>query len=793
MCKSDAFGRLGARHGSPLPEVEERMEGGFEFFEDMRRDRELYGMIHYGDVEGKGGRPWRRWASRFYGFPVVPWIMFARTADPKYLAFGIDNARHVMDIDMCHVTNEAYGKYLMRTHWGKRKGGRYGGDGGIIHYAAGLYVLGCDSHVDQWLYAYYLTGYRRAWDILLEEAEYYRKRIEDGLPGYFQNYKHRMTGGALRTFIAIYRATWDERYLELAQRAAGWCYEHAGKDGVVRYDDTYMAPGLWTYYQVTGDVRMRDLFLRCMREQSELTTPLRDARNYSYYGPAMAYFATGDPTYLGRSFEWLDHFTGVSKASYTYMTVHLQYMPYLLEAVSTCVKPLEPKSYATATDGEILLRRDDTKAFTVKARWACYDRRLMSGVVFSGWQEYCKRRGLSARVVVRDAELSEIAAGPLPLAGELIRKGLVYASGDVTVTVPPGPRGVYRLAAEASEPLPAMKLFMVDTTLKKAVYDASRSYVAFGNRFYFLIPEGRREFRLGLKAQVMRTTLMTRVYDPQGVQVLESTKELGSSPLKEYEPLEWEVPHGADGKLWSLSFWPRNAANERVYVRLEGPPYLATAPEAFFIPEAALPPRDNLEKEAESVPGMGKFLAIPAGKGLEIARGAKKDAGLYEHIFAPEGTVEFRIRPQWTSDDLHNRALLRCGKLHVYRRGSIGTYFVMNGVTMQSGFAMAGGQWYHVAVAWGRAADDENMVETGLYINGVLLGRTSQEQSSFGDWTGDVIRIGSAVPLDIDDLRVSSVARYREDFDPIPLAPADPHVLVQLDFSDVLPDFAQVK
>jgi len=792
MCKSDAFGRIGASDSSPMPDVERRMREGFEYFENMVRNRELYGMIHYGDVEGKGGRPWRRWASRFYGFPVVPWIMFARSADPRYSTFGLDNARHVMDIDMCHVTNEDYGKYPEWNPWGKRKGGRYGGNGGIIHYASNLYVLGCDSHVDQWLYAYYLTGYRRAWDILLEEGEYYRKLIENELDYYFRGYRHRMTGGALRTLIAIYRATWDKRYLKLAERAAGWCYEHAGADGVVRYDDGYMAPGLWTYYQATGDKRMLDLFLRCMREQGQETVPLYDTRAYSFYGPAMAYLATDDPTYLGRSLEWIDQFRTSSLAAYSYLTVHLQYVPYMVAAVAACDRPVRPRGYDTATDGEILLRRDKAEAFTLRTRWACYDRRFMSGAQFKRWQEYVKRHSLSARVVVRDANLQEVAATPIPLAGEQIRKGLVYASGLVDIAVPNGPPGVYRLAIESDEILPAMKLFLVSGPVK-AVYDSSTSYVAFGNRFHFLVPEGRRTFGMRFKAQLMRTTLSVEVYDPSGRSVLTWKKELGAHPLSEYQPLEWEVPPGSDGKLWSFSFCPRNLFNERVYVQIDGHPYLATSPAAFFIPELELASRSTLSQESESRRAEGKHIAIPARKALEISRGAERGAGRYERIAASEGTIEFLVRPRWAPDDLNNRELVKCGKLYTYRRGSIGTYVVLGSTALQSGFAMAGGQWYHVTVVWGKSDKDESLLDTRLYVNGVDAGGQSQETAVLGDWTGASIRIGSSVPLDIDEVRVSDMARYGEDFDPGPFGQADEHALVQLDFEGPLPAFAKVK
>ena len=206
MCKSDVFGRLCARKSSRRPDVERKIELGFASFDQRRRDREGYGMIHYGDVHGKGpNKGWRQWASRFYGSPLLPWIMFVRTGEPRYLMLAMDSAKHVMDIDMCHVTNLKYGDYGPRCPKspGKRRGGRYGGDGGIIHYSGHLYDLGCDSHVDQWTYAYYLTGYRRAWDILHEEGDYYLQLDKEKLSSPLRRYDTLMTGGALRALTTL--------------------------------------------------------------------------------------------------------------------------------------------------------------------------------------------------------------------------------------------------------------------------------------------------------------------------------------------------------------------------------------------------------------------------------------------------------------------------------------------------------------------------------------------------------------------------------------------------------------
>ena len=799
MCESDVFGRLRARGASGFDNVERKMTVGFERFERLRRLLQDYGMIHYGDVhyvvnfdkelKQYSPRPWRCWASRFYGFPLVPWLMFARSGDPQYLIFGYDNARHVMDIDMCHVTNAEHKKW---------RGGRYGGNGGIIHYAANIYPIGCDSHVEHMLYMYYLTGYRRAWDMVMEEAEFYLDRDRRKADGHMIRYAHRMTGGGIRTMIALYRATWDERYLKIAQRLAQLCYENQDADGAIRNDDVYMAPGLFTYYQATGDRLMLDLFLRCMRKQARTALPMTDPRGYSFYGPAMAYFATEDPTYLGRAVDWMNQYAacvdesddplyrGQTKGHWDYChhTVHMLYMPYLLEALANCKEPVTPTACNPVTGGEILLRQEKSGPLKVGVHWGCYDNRLTRGVPLRRWPDYCKRNNMSARVVLRDATLREVAIQPIDLTGA--------TSGSLELTAPKAEPGVYRLAVESADSLP-LKVLLTYSTTDKYVFDVSRGYVAFAKRYHFLVPEGRRKFQLRLKAQVLRSEVLVDVFDPRGVVVTKWKKDVGASPLADYATIGWDVPAGMDGKLWSVGVEPSTGVVERLYLQLDGPPYVATSPGAFFVPDAPLPAKPAPQPAHAGPASMGKALSVPAAQALCISRGEGKGEAQYERIAAKQGTIEFWLRAAWDPDELRDLNILTCGQMRAYRRSCIGTYVGMAGQVRQSGFVMGANRWYHLAIVW--SPDDKARVatDTRLYVDGVSVGTLNwQAQSGLGDWTGPAIRIGSAVALEIDDLRVSDVARYAKDFGPGALPAVDGHTLVQLDFEAPLPASARL-
>ena len=801
MCESDVFGRMCSRESSGRPDVERKIEASFASFDQLRREREGYGMIHYGDIHGKGrGKGWRRWASRFYGSPIMPWSLFVRTGESRYLMSAMDSAKHVMDIDMCHVTNLKYGDYGRRCPKspGKRKGGRYGGDGGIIHYSGHLYDIGCDSHVDQWTYAYYLTGYRRAWDILHEEGEYYiqsdkEKRRIDVL----ETYDTRNTCGALRTFISLYRATWDERYLALARRLAEHFYAGTNPDGTSKghtlYDasDVYMTPGMFTYYQATGDERMRSRLLNSLRKLVDSRKPIYDGRLFAYYGPAMAYFVTGDTTYLNQPAGWMNDFLSSLDGSggHTMLTVHVNYLPYILGALAESDEPIEPTTVPAATDSEILLRRDDQARFSVKARWICYEPIYMTGVAFNDWPDYYRRNGISARLVVRDADLREVVSRDIDLPQEAPEQDRPVGerSGDLDISVPAGPAGVYRLAVEASQPVP-MRLFLLKSSLKKAVYPASPSCVSFGGRHYFKVPAGSRKYGMAVKAQILRTVFRLQVFDPNGRRAKDWKMEIGSNTVSKYEPIEWDVPAGADGKVWSFTALPTDKLGG-LYVKLGGPQWLAASPGAFFVPKGKLAPRESLTRSDPLSPEAGKALNIPAGKALTVSCGARKENGGYERLSATEGTFQFWLRPGWTSDELRDLPFVKCGKLFVYRRGSIGTYLYVDGKGNQSGFVMMPDCWYQVAITWKADEKEKKQTVFRMYVNGVSLGTLGAAD----DWAEPVIRIGAKVPLDIADLRVSDVARYKKNFDVVPAVPQDKHTLAHIDFGKPLPPFAEVK
>ena len=795
MCRSDVMGPLRPRDMEQFGELEQTMEAGFDRFEFLREHLGNFGMIDYGDVnyqvtlDRENNRwersPWRCWASRFYGHPVMPWVKFLRTGERRYLHWGIDNARHVMDVDMCHLDNPDLGKL---------RGGRYGGNGGIIHYGADIYDIGCDSHVDQLLLQYYLTGYRRAWDVLMEEAEHYLWRNEQRW-GTLHRWGHRMTGGALRIMTALYQATWDERFLEIARRQAEFCYDNRDEEGVIRHDDVYMTPGMVTYYQATGDERMRELFLHCMRKLARAGRLESDPRSFSFYGPAMAYLITGDPTFLPWAERWKRDFLDIVNTGddpftrglprgewdYCYLTLHLMYMPYYMEARSTLEAPVSPPVRDNAiTSGEIVLWREDEREFHVTADWMCYDGSYSIGVSAPWLSRYVARNPVSPRLVLRSAAGEEVAAVPIPLGARGPAQhdiATATSSGKVTLQAPTGPPGTYRFAIEDTGTL-HFKLRLASTDLHRWAYPTQDTYLACADAFHFWVGEQVETFEVAFKTLALRRPVKFAVYDAAGNLRAEEELEYGSNPQAQYVTWSFEAAPDQRGKLWRFTLNPSAPQVEQTFLRFTNvPPVVWTNPEAFFDPQAAAHERARPAPVEAPYEGAGAGRRVTPQDPLVIPRGEAVGEGRYESMDARQGTLEFWFRPEWAPDDISDHTILSCGAMRLYRRSSIGTYLTLGGVR-QAALITLPGQWYHIAVTWD-AGGPGRAPATGLFINGVectgnMLGPATEP---LGDWTGEAILIGGDVPFTVADLRISNIVRYAEDFDPPRPPEADEHTL----------------
>lgn len=293
---TEAFGRVHPEDRARFPELEAALDALLQRKLWLRERYEQYGWIDYGDAYYRRNSDqvlWRRWASMFYGWPNVAPLMYLRSGRRDAWDYHRVNTKHIIDIDIGHLDSKEFGK---------RKGGRYGGDGGIVHYAADQYGLSPDSHIRFMYFDYYINGNLRAWEV----ADYYaQQQYEQLYPSRaVRQYLGRTSGGTLRFFCEAYEATWKPEYLRAMRDVAETFYQERAEKGFTEYDDVYKNEGKVKYYQLTGDERMLDLFLNDMNVLLDSRDPLSgrlprpDGRGNTIWGLSQAYFLTGDDKYL---------------------------------------------------------------------------------------------------------------------------------------------------------------------------------------------------------------------------------------------------------------------------------------------------------------------------------------------------------------------------------------------------------------------------------------------------------------------------------------------------------------
>lgn len=296
MCASGAFGRIAPKGTGPYQIVEEAIEQQFDWTVRMRELTGDYGMFNYGDyhyrwIESeKRWSPHRHYAGWHHGGPRVPWLMFARSGEPRFFKFAYRETRHHIDVDMCHWATPEFGertkallelakkegvgmvlrppgkltpeeelelrarvKTIEATYprekllheLAKYRQKRVGGIcmyKGYVHWYCGSRAYH-SSMADFMLWGYYLSGDRRMWDCAMEFGKALRE-----IGG-----EYRGRAGAARgcAAVSLYQATHNRKYLELARRQMKYSLSESKTGASI--GNFYYAPFAERWYEMTED------------------------------------------------------------------------------------------------------------------------------------------------------------------------------------------------------------------------------------------------------------------------------------------------------------------------------------------------------------------------------------------------------------------------------------------------------------------------------------------------------------------------------------------------------------
>ncbi len=552
MCASGVFGAIQPYSPDLFPEYEAMMSGTFDAERRMQEFTRDYGIWNFGDAHttwDSGRRRWsdvyRSWRNTHHGCCRVPWLLYFRSGDPKYLQYGIRNARHVLDEDFCHWTNEEF--EALDYPRGKIKGA-LNDYKGIVHWHSGNRLMDYNSMTDFALWYWHMTGDRWGLEVAEDWGEAVKQRFT-------KPFGSRSGAGTMSALIELYKETRDQRYREIieaffqhltakvqnvdgtqvySRHVLSYWPQYEGKKiplGAFPEWENY-APWLERYWELThspaaerATIMWADAYLEGFGDLCSLWGT-GDYTNILAY----AYFFTGDEKYLARGvweanravqavyrgddelLQGLMQLGQVSHGGYV-----IQRLPTFMKALAQHGKPVEPDpAFRVAPSFALLFERTRPvidgkpgKIETVES-WLLERQDVEFSVTLHTSHSYDQR---TFTIVVL-----------APSGKEAVKLVDTYAKGskDLIVTVPPdGETGVYRLTCAASGSYGAVSApIQVEPEMPVAFPLANRILKPNGAQYFFFVPEGVTKLAVSLRpvnpgtvsAQVTSPDAKTRVY-----------------------------------------------------------------------------------------------------------------------------------------------------------------------------------------------------------------------------------------------------------------------------------------
>jgi hypothetical protein len=224
-----------------------------------------YGMLNWGDAPDPGytqqgrGNGEQVWVNNEYDYPHACAMMYARTGIRRYLDYNFVSASHWMDVDVCHYhRNPVY------------VGGQWEHTAG--HCKNGVMVC---SHewVEGLLDYYHFSGDERGLDTAIGIGNNVLGLLETPMYQVPGEANARETGWALRTLVALYVETNDEKWLgkckwildsfyQWEEQYGGWLAPYTDNTVIrVGFMISVAVGSVMRYYRIAPDERIRKMLL----------------------------------------------------------------------------------------------------------------------------------------------------------------------------------------------------------------------------------------------------------------------------------------------------------------------------------------------------------------------------------------------------------------------------------------------------------------------------------------------------------------------------------------------------
>jgi len=805
VCESGAMGAIHAKDPDRFPDAERAIDAALRFWQRRIGEWGDYGFVDYFNGPHLSYRGkyviQKRYSKAMYTLKVDMWRVYARSADRAARTFIENIARTFMDVDVAQWDGDGRIKGLFHSPPGSDL------DPSTPHNLpmpwAGPAALNYSSTTNMNLIAwdYYLTGNRRAKDVMVDFAEGAKRHWTPA--GAARNWRALM---AFRSLVQTYAFTWDPVVRAMAEATTDQFYDPQCELALTKnrpYSSTYKTQvelrAIEDGWNILGGRRYHEMLMKMARRW---WVPLMGKWPHFYCNPqgrvgSLLWRETGRPHIPQTLATQLRY----SASAYDPQKDHTSGC----EGAAACTFIFEGLPYAMETVVRSGCDREPT------ASWIGYeDFGYPSGiVVHKGDNEVIdlylvtsSRSGVAPGDVIGRCPKVELINAQTRYGLDLYQLSETSAGGARIRLPKDGLKGAYRITAPAH----GSHICYADSRSPMVVYAPQYWRPAPAQKpaipYYFKLPEGTSDGQIFFEGSA-------RLFDPEGRPWKDAKPQHGWVTLPADRPGLWSFLPVENELLGSRNIPPFFATESASsYFEPDIPwqrkpisPYRPPDPEKVFLPGAINTPGNQaVHLTGKRIFSLEGGAAHPSGDGLR---------------FLPfkQGTIEFWMKPNWHTCDLQPQG----SKSLIYMRAPKGDPWtvwhyvkprsrnadhdflfshVLYGWFMTDGLAkpttlrryrrtlVEPGQWTHVAWVWGKENGivpgnppyhtkvHDDVLTSHIFING-------KEGSNSGyRWYGNepaympaVLNIGrhyasANIDAAVDELRVSDSQRYLKDFEP---------------------------
>ena len=767
--QTEVMGKLHPRDPEQFPDLERVAALALDYQLSRMPAFGEYGFMYYGGgphIGYKGNFPvMKRWKS-IYCVREAVWLMYVRSADRRVRELAFATNRGLMDYYMIHHDGKrkVKGAFVM-TDGGDALAGDNQACLPFPWQGGSALSIATTTHLDPFLWMYHLAGDRRARDVVENYGEAVKALLRP----------HVMRGGrpiqVLKAIAQTYTLTWDPHLRAMADALGDYLYRPGTTTDVTDekpagmfYKLTSDLPSLIQISQIFGSQRYYDMALRSAMWRWYFAIPF-DLLDYGYtlgsVGPWL-YEQNGDPSIP----EWL--------------RVRMREAPTLYD--SAAERFPDPHAYCGAYNYFFL--RDFPFVQDLVLRTGVLEEPLVS------WTAY-EPFGSETSVFVKKEQKARLAVWLRGFGNAVeIRRPdggrpsfpVHHFVGRTQVVIPlEAGNGVYEIASPNTEAIHcALATSDVPLVVRASGYWRPFPAERPPRRIFFGLPEGENAGRIFFEGAA-------QLYDPDG-------KPFGNDDVTGWVDLPADKPG-----VWSF------ALTERKLVKVENlPPVFAMRSAKHYFDPGVLWERVEKRPESEAVPPETVFvkgaIETKGNQALHLAgrRQFRMPAGPAHpsgdgtaFLPLPEGTIEFFYKPNWSTFEVRGSSISLATvsakpepwSLRYYMRPQMNYHYEYNlyGIGWRDGKWKTGtircyrrptlierDKWVHIAWTWSREHNRQHgftSLRMFIYVDG-RAGPCYGNAARYSHMTGLTTLLALHPSAAYDELRISDMRRYHQDFDP---------------------------